>query len=81
MQENETVWRNVETKYGFEVIYFYYRDITPWAQPFLIRRIKDPEWAPLFADQYAVIFARRGGVNQALIDKYEIPKSVFRISE
>ncbi len=80
-QEKDSVWQEVEAKYGFQVIYFYHRDITPWAQPFLINRIKDPNWAPVFADQYAIILARRGGVNQAVIDRYEISKSAFKITE
>jgi len=80
-QENEIVWQNVAKKNDFQVIYFYIRDITPWAQPFLIKRIQDPGWAPVYADQYAVILAKRGGINQAVIDKYEISKDVFRITE
>jgi hypothetical protein len=80
-QENEIVWQNVAKKYDFQVIYFYHRDITPWAQPFLIQRIRDPQWAPVFADQYAIILVKRGGVNQAVIDRYEISKDVFQITE
>jgi hypothetical protein len=80
-QENELVWQNVAKKNDFQVIYFYIRDITPWAQPFLIKRIQDPGWAPVYADQYAVILAKRGGINQSAIDKYEISKDVFRITQ
>jgi hypothetical protein len=80
-QENEIVWQNVLKKYDFQVIYFYHRDITPWAQPFLIKRLRDPDWAPVYADQYAMILAKRGGVNQAVIDKYEVSKDIFRITE
>jgi hypothetical protein len=80
-QENEVIWQNTLKKYDFQIIYFYHRDITPWAQPFLIKRIRDPLWAPVFADQYAIILVRRGGINQALIEQYEISKSVFQITE
>lgn len=78
MQENETQWAAALKKYGFELIYFYRHDITPWAQPFLIRRLDDPLWAPVYADDYTIIFARRGGVNQALIGRAELPRAMFK---
>ena len=60
MQEKEQDWSEARAKYGFELIYFYRHDITPWAQPFLLRRLDDPEWAPVFVDDYTIILARRG---------------------
>jgi hypothetical protein len=78
MQENDAVWTEVDKQYGFQVIYFYRHDQTTWAQPFLIRRVSDPLWAPVFVDPYTIIFVKRGGVNKAVIDRFELPRSMFK---
>jgi hypothetical protein len=63
------------------VIYFYRHDQTTWGQPFLIRRIDDPAWAPVFVDGYTIILAKRGGVNQGVIEKFELPRSIFGVTK
>jgi len=80
MQEDDSVWRKQEEKYGFNVIYFYRHDLTPWGQQFLVDRIRDGGWAPVFVDDYAIIFARRGSIDQGVIDRFELPKSMFRVT-
>ncbi len=77
MQENREVWEEENKKWNFNAIYFYRHDITPWAQKFLITRIQDPEWAPVFVDNYTIIFLRRTPQNAEIIKKYELPKSMF----
>ena len=62
-------------------IFFYWRDITPWAQEFLIARTKDSQWAPVFADQSIIIFLKRNEANRGVIAKYEIPQSYFKVTE
>ena len=79
MQEDESVWRQKQSQYGFNVIYFYRHDITPWGQDFLIKRIRDRQWAPVFVDDYAIIFVRRASIDQPVIDRYELPASLFRV--
>jgi hypothetical protein len=81
MQEDENVWQETDRKYGFQVIYFYRHDQTTWAQPFLIRRLDDPAWAPVFVDGYTIIFVKRGGVNKDLVAKFELPRSIFGVSK
>jgi hypothetical protein len=81
MQEDEKVWAEMDRKYGFQVIYFYRHDQTTWGQPFLIRRIDDPAWAPVFVDGYTIILAKRGGVNQKVIEKFELPRSIFGVKK
>lgn len=81
MQEKEEVWRQMDKKYGFNAIYFYRHDFTPWAQPFLIERIKDPAWAPVFVDNYVLILLKRNAQNKNLISRYELPQNIFRISQ
>ncbi len=80
MQENASVWRKALDQYGFNVIFFYRHDLTPWGQGFLIDRIDDPYWAPVFVDDYAIIFARRGSINQGVIGRFELPRDIFRVA-
>jgi len=78
MQENDNIWTSLSNKYGFNVIYFYRLDYTPWAQPFLISRIKDPVWAPVYVDDYALIMLKRNPTNESIIKSHELPKELFR---
>ncbi len=57
MQENDQVWEAKSKEYNFNSIFFYRLDLTPWAQRFLLSRIQDPEWAPVFVDNYNIIFS------------------------
>lgn len=79
MQENEALWGEELKKWNFNTIYFQRKDMTPWAQKFLVIRITDPLWAPVFVDDYNIIFLRRNEKNDAIIKKYELPKSMFSI--
>jgi len=81
MQEREEEWMRVDEKYQLNVIYFYRHDITPWAQPFLIRRISDPQWAPVFADGYTLILVKRNEQNKKIIDLFEMPQSMFIVTK
>ncbi len=77
MQEDGDAWESALAKWGFNSIYFYRQDMTPWAQPFLIARIEDPLWAPVFVDDYTIILLRRNTQNASIIEKYELPRSMF----
>ncbi len=79
LQEDEGLWEEKSKESQFNVIFFYRHDITPWAQPFLIKRIKDPDWFPVFVDDYAIILLKRNEINKNVIEKYEIPQEYFRI--
>lgn len=81
MQENEEKWRELNPMYGFNVIFFYRRDYTPWAQPFLIKRLADPEWAPVYVDDFALILVRNGAPNEDLIEKYRLPPEMFVVTK
>jgi hypothetical protein len=81
MQENESEWQKQDAKYNFNAIFFSHRDYTPWAQTFLIHRVQDPAWAPVFVDGYNIIFLKRNEQNSEIIKKYEIPKSRFGITQ
>ena len=77
MQENEQKWAEVSAQNNLNVIFFYRKDYTPWAQAFLIKRISDPAWAPVYVDEYSIIFVMRTEQNADVIKKFELPKSVF----
>jgi len=77
MQEKENIWEQMDKKYGFNTIYFYRRDATPWAQPFLIRRIQDAIWVPIFVDNYTLIVIKNIKENEDIIKKHALPKEIF----
>ena len=79
MQENDTKWREIDANQHFNAIFFNWHDYTPAGQTFLITRIRDPEWAPVYVDQFALIFLRRTTENQPIISRYEIPKDRFSV--
>lgn len=77
MQEKEDIWKRELEKYKFNTIYFYRHDVTDNAQSFLIRRLKDNDWVPVFVDNYSIILVRRVEKNNGVINLYKIPENVF----
>ncbi|MFH1565688.1 MAG: hypothetical protein ABIB98_00600 [bacterium] len=77
MQEKEEVWDKVNDQYKFNVIYFYRHDMTPWAQPFLIKRVEDPKWVTVYVDDLTIIMVRNIEDNKEVIARYALPKSIF----
>ncbi|MFC1512495.1 hypothetical protein ACFL4S_00425 [bacterium] len=79
MQEDPSTWDNFSEKYNFNVIFFQRNDLTGWAQNFLIQRVRDPLWSPVFVDNHVLIFLKRNEENKEVIKKYEIPKNWFTV--
>ncbi|OHA13072.1 MAG: hypothetical protein A3J10_04200 [Candidatus Sungbacteria bacterium RIFCSPLOWO2_02_FULL_54_10] len=79
MQERDDAWQKALAQWQFNAIFFSHRDATPWAQQFLIARVQDPAWAPVYADSGTIIFLRRNEQNNDVIDRFEMPQSAFRI--
>jgi hypothetical protein len=79
MQENEEEWKRQLAEFQFNVIFFHLNDYTPCGQKFMLKRIQDPEWAPVFADQFVIIFLKRNELNKNTINHFEIPKERFSI--
>lgn len=79
MQENNDKWQEIEKKYNFNVIFFHRNDLTPWGQTFLINRIKDSSWAPVYVDESQIIFLKRNIENGEVIKKFELPKEMFLV--
>lgn len=80
MQENDPLWNQLLAKHQFNTIFFYRHDLTPWSQKFLINRIKDrANWLPVFVDDYVIIFLKNNPQNQKLIEKYQLPETMFQV--
>lgn len=71
---DEDHWAGRSAKYGFNLIVFNHRDRSAVGEQFVVRRVLDPAWAPVFFDRDIIIFARRQGPNQMIIDKHELNK-------
>jgi hypothetical protein len=74
MQSDEAKWAAISRDYRFNVIVFNYRERTVRGEQFIIRRVLDPMWAPVYLDKDIIILAKRDGPNQPVIAKYELPK-------
>ncbi|GIW63233.1 MAG: hypothetical protein KatS3mg091_035 [Patescibacteria group bacterium] len=79
-QQQEQNWKNLDKKYNFNIIYFYRLDQTEWAQPFLIRRIQDPNWQAVYVDEFTLILIKNNKDNQKIIQQYKLPNEIFKIS-
>lgn len=78
-QQDEVKWKALDEKYNFNAIFFSHRDYTPWGQAFLISRVSDPNWAPVFADEYSLILVKKNSRNAEIIKKYLLPPENFRV--
>ncbi len=81
MQEDEARWKEQERRYGFNAIVFSYRDATPWAQKFLISRVQDASWIPVFVDSQVLVLLKQNEQNRPIIAKYEISRDRFRVAQ
>ena len=71
---NEEKWRSHLVTDKFNIIVVNPSGHSAAAENFVIRRMLDPDWAAVFFDKEVLILARRFGVNQAVIAKYELPR-------
>ena len=74
VQSDEAKWEAVSQHYGFNVIFFNYRERSMRGEQFIIRRVLDPLWAPVYLDKDIIILAKRDGPNRPVIARYELPK-------
>lgn len=79
-QENDAVWKELDTQYRFGMIAFYRLENTEWGQKFLITRLSDPQWVPVYVDPFALVFVRNIPQHQDIISQYRLPKEVFTIT-
>lgn len=81
LQEDESIFKKYDDIYKFNAVFFSHHDLTPWGQSFLIKLIDNAQWAPVYTDNYAIIFLKRNKRNQAIINKYEIPRERFSVKQ
>ncbi len=79
-QQNDEAWAELVDRYQLDIIFFYRHDATDWAQPFLIKRLEDPDWVPVYVDQYFLAFAKKSAKNSTLIEQLRIPQDFFQIN-
>lgn len=72
MQDDPAIFRKVDEKYNFNAIFFYRNDITPWAQGFFKKIAENENWAPVYRDDYAIIYLKKNEANKTIIEKYQI---------
>lgn len=71
MQWDEHIWRQMDRRYHFNVI-FCYPEQSYWGAQFLANRLADHDWALVFLSEGPRIFVRRNAQNAGLIKRYEI---------
>jgi hypothetical protein len=71
---NNERWRNSSQAHHFNTIFLNHRARAIAEEKFIVRRVLDPDWAPVFFDEDIVILLRRYGPNQSVIAKHELPK-------
>ncbi|MBP9819149.1 hypothetical protein KBC79_00220 [Candidatus Woesebacteria bacterium] len=79
-QESEESWLSLQAEYDMQTIFFYRHDQTPWAQPFLLRRIEDENWVPIYVDNFVLVLVKNTPENAQLIEKFQLPRSIFKVS-
>ena len=81
MQVSPDLWQKQEEKYRFNAIIFSLDDRAPWPLPFIVARLNDSTWAPVFADKSVIIFLKRNERNRSVIQKFEIPNDRFGLKK
>jgi hypothetical protein len=72
--QHEAKWLEISNKFGFNVIVFNHHDRSTWSEDFIVRRVLDPLWAPVFFDEDIIVFVKRFGSNQLTALKFELPR-------
>ncbi len=80
MQSDDETWKKELSVEDFDTIFFSLSESTPWGQRFLVNRVQDPAWAPVYLDAYALIFLRRTPENAAVINEHEVSPDRFGIT-
>lgn len=74
LQQNEDRWMRRSPEFGFNAIVFNHRARSIASEQFIVRRVLDPAWAPVYFDKYLIIFVKRFGPNDATAVKFALTK-------
>jgi len=77
--KEEDTWQELDKRINFNAIFFYRHDMTEYGQPFLIRRIQDSNWAPVYVDDSNIILLKNNAINNDRIVKSRLPDSMFKV--
>lgn len=80
-QEDSESWRELSLQFNIEAIVFYRNDATPWGQKFLMSRVKDDAWIPVYIDNWVIVFVRKDGINRAQGERFGLPRELFRYQD
>jgi len=69
MQENPAIFEKIDQEYNFNTIVFSRNDITPWGMNFLKVIKEDPDWAPVFEDDFSLIYLKKDEANKEVINR------------
>ncbi len=81
MVSEESVWFKVEKEYDFNVIYFSRNSANAYEHFFIIKRLEDPSWAPIFVDDDVIIFLKHKPQNEDLVRRYQLRLIKFNTSQ
>ncbi len=81
MQENPTVFEKLDEKYGFNAVFFFYPDQTPWAAQFTKSIISNPKWSLVYLDGNTIILLKKNEKNKKLISSFEMHPDSLHISD
>ncbi len=77
VRSSETDWERVNNKYRFSVIFLALTSISPDNLNFIINRLNDPAWVPVFRNNKHLVFLKNIPANESAIAKNRIPLSEF----
>lgn len=78
-QLDTNLWQKLDDQYNFGAIYFSRLERTEWGQNFLLETVKNKKWAPIYVDDYTIIFVKDIPAHQEIIKKYRLPDEIFKI--
>jgi hypothetical protein len=75
MQMSDVEWQKQLKRFNFNTIFLRRGDMAQWTKRFIMARLQDREWVPVFADNVALIFVRASQQNARVIQRYGIDRS------
>jgi hypothetical protein len=80
MLEDE-VWLNLDSEHDFQTILFHIADNTDFGQAFMIARIADRNWVPVFGNATALVLVKNNEKNTPIIKTHELSRDIFSVYE
>lgn len=65
-------WNRRSAEFNLNTIVFNHRDRSDASEQFIVSRVLDPAWAPVFFDRTVIIFVKRNISNEAIIKTHEL---------